>query len=585
MKSLKVLNKYFLKYKVILGLGFLFVTLNSVLLTFPGVFLGKATNLLGQLIKHPEIKIPAGEFIWCGIYIILFAILGGFFMFLMRQTIIVMSRHIEYDQKNEIFDHYQSLDQNFYKRNYTGDLMNRINEDVSRVRMYTGPAIMYIANTLATVVTAIIFMVKVDWRMALVVIAPLPILSFIIYKVSARINEKSTALQEKLSDITSHAQESFSGVRVIKSFNRQDFFANKFENETAEYKKRGLSLALTEAFFMPFMIFMVGLSLILSVYFGGMLTISGEIKSGDISSYVFYIFRLTWPFASLGWVTSLIQRAAASQTRINEFLQTVPKIKNENTSHSEIKGKIEFKNVSFVYEETGIKALDAISFTVNPGSSIAFIGPSGSGKSTIASLICRMFDVNSGEILIDNTPIKKVNLFDLRAETGYVPQEVFLFSDTISNNISFGLKEKNAGTDEKILTAAKNAAVYENIIDFPEKFNTMVGERGVTLSGGQKQRISIARAIIKEPKILIFDDCLSAVDTETEDEILGNLEKLMKGKTSIIISHRVSSIKNADFIVVLENGKIAESGTHQQLLGYNGVYALLNKLQTVEKGG
>jgi ATP-binding cassette, subfamily B, multidrug efflux pump len=579
VKSLKVLNKYFLKYKVRLGLGFLFVTLNSVLLTFPGVFLGKATNLFRENMHDPGL-------IWCGVYIILFAITGGFFMFLMRQTIIVMSRFIEYDQKNEIYNHYQALDQQFYKRNYTGDLMNRISEDVGRVRMYTGPAIMYLANTFATVFTAIIFMVKVDWRMAIVVIAPLPILSFIIYKVSAKINRKSTEVQEKLSDITSFTQESFSGIRVIKAFNREKYFSEKFEKETEDYKKRGLSLALTEAFFQPFMIFMVGMSIILAIYFGGLLTIKGEIQPGDISSYVFYIFRLTWPFASLGWVTSLVQRASASQTRINEFLQTEPVIK-DNPMHDysvspALNGKIEFKNVSFVYPETGIKALQDLSFTIEPGQRLGIIGPTGSGKSTVATLLCRLEDPSLGEIFVNGKPLRSSPLFEHRRSIGYVPQEVFLFSDTIQNNISFGLKQGGATEMQKVEQAAKDAGVYENIIAFKDGFSTVIGERGVMLSGGQKQRISIARAIIKEPKILVFDDCLSAVDTETEELILQNLEKIMKGKTSIVISHRVSSVKNCQRVLVLAGGKIVEQGTHAELMQLNGEYSRIHSLQTIE---
>lgn len=573
MNSLKVLNNYFYKYKKTLAFGFLFVTLNSIFLTIPGYYLGKATNLLKDKVSDQS------QYIECGLYLIGFALIGGFFMFLMRQTIIVISRKIEFDQKNEIYNHYQSLDQNFYKKNNIGDLMHRISEDVSRVRMYTGPAIMYVANTFASILTAVIFMIRIDYRMALVVIAPLPILSIIIYKVSSIINKKSTGVQEKLAHITSISQESYSGIRILKAFGREKYFTEKMKTETAEYKKRGLSLALTEALFQPFMIFMVGLSVILAIYFGGELTIRGEIKTGDISAYVFYIFRLTWPFASLGWVTSLIQRAAASQTRINEFLNTEPIVKNEVKEPTNIKGKIEFKNVSYTYKETGIKALNNLSFKINEGESIGIIGNTGSGKSTIAALMCRMFDIDDGSILIDEKEIKKINLISLRTSVGYVPQEVFLFSDTISNNIAFAMQKETIDLDKKIEKAAKDAAVYDNIIEFSKKFETIVGERGVTLSGGQKQRVSIARAIIKEPKILIFDDCLSAVDTSTEDVILGNLQKIMGGKTSIIISHRVSSIRNANKILFLENGAVLEIGTHKELIEKNGAYAELTRLQ------
>ena len=579
MQSLKAVNKYLLKYKSRLLLGFLFVCLNSVLLTFPGIYIGRATELFRNLSENKN------EFLIQGLMIIVFSISGGFFMFLMRQTIIVMSRLIEFDQKNEIYSHYQQLDQNFYKKNYTGDLMNRISEDVSRVRMYTGPAIMYLANTFATIITSIIFMVNVDYRMALVVIAPLPVLSFIIYKVSARINKNSTLMQEKLSDITTLSQETFSGIRLIKSFAREKHFTDKMNQQNAEYKKRNLSLALTEAFFHPFMIFMVGLSLILAVYTGGLLVIKNEVKAGDISSYVFYIFRLTWPFASLGWVTSLIQRASASQKRINEFLQTQPEIKNINSNPTPIQGRIEFREVTYTYSETEKVALKNVSFSVEEGKSLGIIGKTGSGKSTIANLICRIYDVNTGNIFIDNKNIKELNLNDLRGQIGYVPQDVFLFSDTISNNISFGLKDVNDKLilEKKITEAARQAAVYDNIMEFPEGLNTVIGERGFTLSGGQKQRISIARAIIKEPKILIFDDCLSAVDTETEDEILASLKKVMKNKTSLFISHRISGIKNADHIIFLNEGKITEQGTHDELMDLKGDYAELYRLQTLEK--
>jgi ATP-binding cassette subfamily B multidrug efflux pump len=543
------------------------------------VYIGKATELFRNNTKD------LNAYLYCGLMTILFSVAGGFFMFLMRQTIIVMSRLIEFDQKNEIFNHYQLLDQDFYKRNFTGDLMNRISEDVGKVRMYTGPAIMYLANTAATVITSIIFMVNVDWRMALVVIAPLPILSFIIYKVSAKINYSSTKLQEKLSDITSLSQEGFSGIRLIKSFSKEDYFKTRMETESSEYRKRSLSLALTEAFFHPFMIFMVGMSLILAVYTGGVLTIGGEVKAGDISSYVFYIFRLTWPFASLGWVTSLIQRASASQKRINEFLNTQPEVKNKNSDLTPVYGKIEFENVNFTYSETGRAALKNISFKLEKGKSIGIIGKTGSGKSTIASLLCRMYDINSGSIKIDDREISSLNLNSLRKAIGYVPQDVFLFSDTIRNNIAFGLKNniEQIEKEKMIIKAAKDAAVYENIMDFPQKMDTVIGERGFTLSGGQKQRISIARALVKAPEILIFDDCLSAVDTETEDKILSSLRMVMKEKTTIFISHRVSGVKNADKIIFINEGKITEEGTHDELMSLNGEYAELFHLQTLEK--
>jgi ATP-binding cassette, subfamily B, multidrug efflux pump len=578
LNSLISINKYFYRYRGQLLLGFLFVTLNSVLLTFPGIYIGKATELFRAGSKDES------AYLNCALMIIAFSLSGAFFMFLMRQTLIVMSRFIEFDQKNEIYSHYQQLDQDFYKRNFTGDLMNRISEDVSRVRMYTGPAIMYLANTLATVVTSIIFMVNVDGRMALAVLAPLPVLSFIIYKVSAKINQKSSQVQEQLSEITSITQEAFSGVRTIKSYSKENYFTEKLNLASGEYRKRALSLVGTEALFQPFMVFMVGLSLLLSIYVGGWLVAKGDIRAGDISAYVFYIFRLTWPFASLGWVTSLIQRASASQQRINEFLMIKPTIKNSTATTISITGQIEFRDVSYIYPETGRHALHNISFRLESGSSLGIIGPTGSGKSTIGSLLARMYDVNAGKILVDDVDVREHELGNLRKSMGYVPQDVFLFSETVKNNIAFGA-HVNISEDlrnEKIINCAKTAMIHDNILLLPKQYETIVGERGVTLSGGQKQRISIARALLKEPKILIFDDCLSAVDTETEDRILSNLKNEMKKSTTIFISHRVSGVRNCDYIIFLKEGKIVEEGSHAQLMEKNGEYAGLYRLQTIE---
>ena len=583
MNSLRHINKYFFKYKWRLLLGIGFVAISNFFAVYSVTFVRDAIDYL----KDVEKLKAAGDnpynqlLIYAGV-IIGWALVSGFFLFLMRQTIIVMSRLIEKDLKNEIFDHYQQLDIGFYKRNNTGDLMNRISEDVSRVRMYIGPAIMYIVNTIITFTLTIGVMIEVDLKLTLYVLLPLPFLAISIYYVSNVINKKSTKVQEQLSDITTHAQEAFSGIRVLKAYGRENYSASVFEKLSIEYRKRTMELVKVESLFQPFMILLIGLSTIFTIYIGGMQAISGKITYGNIAEFIVYVNRLTWPIASLGWVTSLIQRAAASQTRINQFLETKPEIMNETEEQTEINGSIEFKNVSFSYADSGIQALKNISFSIPQNTSLAIIGRTASGKSTIANLLCRLYDVDSGEILIQGKNIRKHNLNSLRDQIGYVPQEVFLFSDTIANNISFsvdsGRKNINA-----IHEAAKNAAIYANIIEFPEKFETMVGERGITLSGGQKQRISIARAIIKQPQLLIFDDCLSAVDTQTEEEILSNLKQIMKNKTSIIISHRVSSVKNADHIIVLENGEIVEQGRHDELMEKQAIYFDLYKMQLLEE--
>jgi len=583
LNSLRHINKYFFKYKWRLLLGIGFVAISNFFAVYSVTFVRDAIDYL----KDVEKLKAAGDnpynqlLIYAGV-IIGWALVSGFFLFLMRQTIIVMSRLIEKDLKNEIFDHYQQLDIGFYKRNNTGDLMNRISEDVSRVRMYIGPAIMYIVNTIITFTLTIGVMMEVDLKLTLYVLLPLPFLAISIYYVSNVINKKSTKVQEQLSDITTHAQEAFSGIRVLKAYGRENHSASVFEKLSIEYRKRTMELVKVESLFQPFMILLIGLSTIFTIYIGGMQAISGKITYGNIAEFIVYVNRLTWPIASLGWVTSLIQRAAASQTRINQFLETKPEIMNETEEQTEINGSIEFKNVSFSYADSGIQALKNISFSIPQNTSLAIIGRTASGKSTIANLLCRLYDVDSGEILIQGKNIRKHNLNSLRDQIGYVPQEVFLFSDTIANNISFsvdsGRKNINA-----IHEAAKNAAIYANIIEFPEKFETMVGERGITLSGGQKQRISIARAIIKQPQLLIFDDCLSAVDTQTEEEILSNLKKIMKNKTSIIISHRVSSVKNADHIIVLENGEIVEQGRHDELMEKQAIYFDLYKMQLLEE--
>lgn len=578
VKHLKVLNHYFLKYKWHFLGGLLFVSLSTIFGTYQGVIVRNGTNRIIDIINK-NTEVDPFVFISYGLIIIGLALTSGLFMFLMRQTIIVMSRHIEYDQKNEIYNHYQNLDSGFYKQNTTGDLMNRISEDVSKVRMYTGPAIMYIANTIVTTVTILIFMLKVNTTLTLLVFLPLPVLSFIIYKVSDLISKQSTKVQQQLSGLTTQAQETFSAIRIIKAYARENFFTKQMQSKNEEYKKTALKLASIESLFAPVMALMIGLSVLVTIWYGGKLTIEQKIEPGNITEFILYVFRLTWPFASLGWVTSLVQRASASQERINEFLHQAPTIKNSNFGVYPIKGDLEFRDVSFTYPENNITALKNISFHLKQGQSLGITGQVGSGKSSIINLITRQYDCDKGEILVDSKNIKLHNLHLLRKNCGVVPQEVFLFSDSIANNISFGSELKNVDRD-LVEKAAKQAGVYDNILGFPDRFETLVGERGVTLSGGQKQRISIARAIINKPQLLIFDDCLSAVDSETEELILGNLKQEMKGKTSVIVSHRVSSIKNADLILYLKDGEISEKGTHEELIALGKNYAHLNTLQT-----
>ncbi len=575
MKALKYLNKYLFKYRVRLLLGIIFVTLSNLFAVYTAPLVRYAVDFIKEATEKGKFTAEHinEQLLYYGLLILGTALLNGLFMFFMRQTIIVMSRLIEYDLKNEIYEHYQKLDLAFYKRNSTGDLMNRISEDVSRVRMYIGPAIMYITNTVGTFVITIIFMFNENVKMSLYVLAPLPLLSIIIYYVSDAINKKSTKVQEQLSGISSFTQEAFSGIRVIKAYGKEKDSIQRLEKESEEYKKRSLSLAYTDSLFQPSMTLLIGLSSILTIYIGGMEAIKGNISIGNIPEFFLYVNRLTWPVASLGWVSSLIQRAAASQKRINEFLETEPEITSTSTNTSQkIKGNIEFKNVEFTYPDSGIVAVNNLSFKLEQGKSLAIIGKTGSGKSTLAQLICRLYNVNKGEILADEKNIKDIDLFSLRRSIGYVPQEVFLFSDTIANNISFSTIDEKNYTKEEIETAAKNAGIYNDIINFPEGFETKVGERGITLSGGQKQRISIARALIKKPEILIFDDCLSAVDTETEESILSGIKRTMNGKTSIIIGHRISSVKHADTIIVLEDGAVIETGTHEELMILKGSY-------------
>lgn len=593
MKELLHLNKYFLKYKWKLLLGIVFVAVSNLFAIFPAQLIRysfevvKETLLINQLFKGFQLEasyydLLVTTLLLFGAVVLIMALLKGFFMFLMRQTIIVMSRQIEYDLKNEIFAQYLRLSYSFYKKQRTGDLMNRISEDVTRVRMYLGPAIMYTINLIVLFVLVIATMVNVNAKLTLYVLLPLPILAVSIYYVSNLINAKSEAMQRQLSKLSNITQETFSGIRVVKAYIRQTAVYQLFNTEAEQYKYNALDVVKVNALFMPLMTMLVGISTIITVFIGGQLAIEGQVSAGNIAEFVIYVNLLTWPVASVGWVTSLVQQAAASQKRINEFLSHQPEIVNSSSAgKEEIKGAIEFKNVSFTYPDSGVKALNDISFSIQPNQSLAIIGRTGSGKSTIANLICRLFEVDSGEILIDGKSIKEVDLYRLRESIGYVPQEVFLFSDTIKNNIAFGYKQGEASQD-LVQQAAQNAVIHSNISEFPNSYATKVGERGITLSGGQKQRISIARALIKNPSILLFDDCLSAVDTETEDQILSNLKSIMQNRTSVIISHRISSVMHCDSILVLDNHSIVERGTHKELMAQKGVYCELYNKQLTE---
>lgn len=546
-------------------------------------FIGESTNAIekyvnGEIVSAAEVKSE----LMTNILLILGAtLLAAFFTFLMRQTFIVVSRHIEYDLKNEVFKKYEDLSLNFYKKNRTGDLMNRISEDVSKVRMYLGPAIMYSVQTGVLFIVVIPYMFSQAPELTLYTIAPLPILSFAIYKLSVAINKRSTIVQQFLSKLNTFTQETFSGISVIKSYGLEPQTNASFVELSNESKEKNISLVKVQAFFFPLMILLIGASNVLVIFIGGRKFISGEIDNlGIIVEFLLYVNMLTWPVATVGWVTSIVQQAEASQKRINEFLKEIPQILNPTTAPEKVEGTVAFNNVTFTYEDTHITALKNISFEVKKGETLAIIGKTGSGKSTILELIGRLYDVEEGEISIDGKDIRKINLKELRDSIGYVPQDAFLFSDSIKNNIKFG---KADATDQEIIEAAKNAAVHRNIVGFSKGYETVLGERGITLSGGQKQRVSIARAIIHDPKILLFDDSLSAVDTETEEEILGNLFRISRDKTTIIVSHRISSVKNADKIIILEAGEIVQRGTHQQLLGTDGYYKELYLKQLSEK--
>lgn len=591
MKELAYLNKFFYNYRWRFLPGVLFVIISNLFAVLPAQVIRIAFDLVNENIAIYRLfngfekqKLIAAIFgqslLFFGLIVLALSLLRGIFLFFMRQTIILMSRHIEYDLKNEIYQHYQKLSMAFYRRNNTGDLMNRVTEDVSRVRMYLGPAIMYTINTSVLFILIIVAMFNVNARLAVFALLPLPLLAVTIYYVHTIINQRSEKIQEQLSSMSSFVQETFSGIRVIKAYVREDDIRKKFNQESEDYKTHSMSLVQIQALFYPMMLLLVGISTIITVYIGGVEVIKGTITSGNIAEFIVYVNQLTFPVTSLGWVTSLIQRASASQKRINEFLQTQPEIVSLSSDKIKLKGGIEFKDVSFTYPDTGIQAIKNISFKVEPGQFIAIIGRTGCGKSTIANLLMRMYDADKGTILIDNKKVQELNLNAYRDQVGFVPQEVFLFSDTIFNNIAFGL---SVAEPNQVEQAAKDAALYDNITGFEKSFETMIGERGITLSGGQKQRLSIARALIKEPQILIFDDCLSAIDTRTEEEILNNLGRLMNNKTSILIAHRVSTIKNADKILVMDGGEIIEQGTHHELMAFKRIYFELFEKQLLEE--
>jgi ATP-binding cassette, subfamily B, multidrug efflux pump len=603
MKHLSALGKYFWKYKERLFLGILFIFVSNYFAVLAPQVTGFIINQVQVFLKgsgtialsannDPLVNkliqwlmgfqfSPVSKVALFGVVLLVLAMLRGFFMFLMRQTIIVMSRHIEFDQKNEVFQHYLQLDTNFYKTHETGDLMNRMAEDVSRVRMYTGPAVMYLINLVALISLSVFYMVKTNPQLSLYVLAPLPILAVTIYYVNNIINKKSEEVQQKLSDLTTNAQQSYSGIRVIKSFVQEKAMYAFYAKNSEQYRQSALSLYKTEAVYFPVMGFIIGISTLLVILIGGLKYMNHEIRVGDMAAFIMYLTMLTFPVSAIGWVASTIQRAAASQKRLNEFLYTKAEIQTaDDPVKANTNGTIEFNNVSFVYPHTGIRALNRFSLTIKPGEKIAIIGKTGSGKSTVGQLLLRFYDPTEGSISINGKQLTEIDLKDYRRQISYVPQEVFLFSDTISNNISFGANDTVAAAVEK---AAAMASVHNDIASFPDGYTTMVGERGVTLSGGQKQRVSIARAIIKSPGFIVLDDCLNAVDARTERAIMEQLNLYLQDKTAIIITHRIFSLLSFDRIVVLEDGKIAEQGTHAELLQLNGLYTGLFRRQQLER--
>jgi ATP-binding cassette, subfamily B, multidrug efflux pump len=591
MRELAYLNRYFFAYKKYLFLGILFTVLSNIFGLIPAQLVRESLDMVVikvkeyQAIGYPTLKLQYFDSVaWTafkyGAIIFGLALVKGFFLFLVRQTLIVMSRHIEYDLKNEIYLHYQTLPLAFFRKNNTGDLMARISEDVNKVRMYIGPSIMYGLNLLVVFVLVIGYMLSINVKLTLFVLLPLPVLSFSIFYVNKLIIKRSERIQAQLSEISTFVQEAFSGIRVLKAFAKEGISESKFKLEADIYRKRSLHLVTIDSLFSPLIQLLIGISTVLVVYVGGNLVMDGKLSIGHITEFIMYVYMLTWPVTALGWTTSQIQRAAASQKRINEFLQTTSNIVSEENLKPAIEGTIEFKNVGLTYADTGIKALQNINFSIEAGQTLAVLGSTGSGKSTLANLICRMYDPTQGQILLDKKPLNAYNVGYLRANMGYVPQEVFLFSDSILNNITFG---DTSISEDSAINAAKNADLYNNVMEFPEQFQVQLGERGITLSGGQKQRLSIARAIVRNPKIVVLDDCLSAVDTHTEHTILNNLAQVMQGRTNIIISHRVSSAKLADKILFLDQGTVVEEGSHQKLMDKKGMYYELYQKQLVEQ--
>jgi ATP-binding cassette subfamily B multidrug efflux pump len=580
MKNLAHLNKYLIKYKWYLILGALFTLISNLFGVVPAQVVRHALDLVkenidiyfmyaGTKVQNNMYEVFIYSLSVYGVLILVMAILKGFFLFLVRQTIIVMSRHVEYDMKNEIFSHYQTLPLSFYRQHSTGDLMTRVSEDVGKVRMYIGPSIMYLLNMVTLVVLILAYMFSVNARLTWWVLVPMPVLSLSIFFVSSIVNKRSAQIQKSLSKLSNYVQEAFSGIRVLKAFAMESSSLDRFKVESNIYRDKQLDLIKVDALFFPLIMFLIGLSTVICVYIGGQEIIAGELTPGNITEFIMYVFMLTWPLIALGWTTSQIQQAEASQARINEYLSIKNDIVSDKNISTDIKGAIKFEHVDFTYPDSGINALKDFSLDIAPGESVAILGTTGSGKSTLANLLLRMYDTTKGQISIDDRSIKDYNIQNLRSQMGYVPQDVFLFSDNIRNNVRFGSPELS---DEAVIQAVKDADLYQNIVEFEHGFETQIGERGVTLSGGQKQRLSIARAIVREPKILILDDCLSAVDTNTENIILGNLERIMQNRTSIIISHRVSSAKLAQNIIVLDEGRIVEKGTHDMLMASNGVY-------------